>query len=128
MTATELLDDLTRQGFTLTPQGGSIRVRPASRLTEAQRQAVAGHKLTILALLTAPVAPSAPWNAVEAGRQVGAALAAWRWPAERAARCRLGELADAVDAAYLARDLPRLRQAVAASLAFGSSPDGATAR
>jgi hypothetical protein len=89
---------------------------PPAELLQALRE----NKLALLALLappTVPTVPAVPWDVAEAGRLVKAALAAWCWPVDPAARRRLGELADAVDAAYLARDLRQLRQAVAAFLA-----------
>jgi hypothetical protein len=47
------------------------------------------------------------------------------WPADPAARRRLGPLADALDAAFLARDLGRLRQAAGAFLAAVGGDEGA---
>jgi hypothetical protein len=65
VTAAELLADLTRQGFVLTPEGNSIRVRPASRLPAALRQAIAVSKLGLLELLRADgrnANGSPPWD------------------------------------------------------------------
>jgi hypothetical protein len=54
MTAADLLADLTRQGFTLAPEGGGICVTPASRLTAELREAIGAHKPALLALLGGP--------------------------------------------------------------------------
>jgi hypothetical protein len=54
VTATDLLSDLARRGFTLAPDGDGIRVCPASRLTEDLREAVRQHKPELLALLRSP--------------------------------------------------------------------------
>jgi hypothetical protein len=43
------------------------------------------------------------------------------WPEDRAARVRLAERADAIDAAWMARDLPGLRRAASEYLALLSS-------
>jgi hypothetical protein len=70
VSAAELLADLIRQGFTLTPEGEGIRVTPASRLTPAARQAIADHKPALLALLAAPhrPVPGFVWDQAEAER------------------------------------------------------------
>jgi hypothetical protein len=68
VTATDLLDDLARQGFCLTPEGDGIRVRPASRLTGELRQVIRAHKAALLALLVDPEepAPAVTWDQAEA--------------------------------------------------------------
>jgi hypothetical protein len=70
VTAADLLTDLTRQGFRLTPEGDSIRVTPASRLTGELRHAIRAHKSALLALLAAPgrVASACTWDQAEAER------------------------------------------------------------
>jgi hypothetical protein len=68
MSGAELLTDLARQGFSLTPEGGGIRVRPASRLSEDLREAIRTHKDELLAQL-AGLPPSTP--AVASGRCPG---------------------------------------------------------
>src|SRR5262245_44271747 len=55
MTATELLADLQRQGFSLTPlPGGYLKVRPASRLTAGLCAVIRRRKAEILAVLSCP--------------------------------------------------------------------------
>jgi hypothetical protein len=69
MTAAKLLADLTRQGFNLTPEGDGIGVRPASRLTGQQREAIRAHKPALLTLLAAPrPTPAFAWDQAEAER------------------------------------------------------------
>ena len=57
MGARDLLDELTRAGLTVTPDGDRLVVRPAARLTDALRNALRGAKLEVLALLTEPARP-----------------------------------------------------------------------
>jgi hypothetical protein len=61
------------------------------------------------------IGPSNPstWSSTVAAEAIALALAAWRWPADPEAARRLGQLADTVDACYLARDLVGLLIAVA---------------
>src|SRR5262245_31503668 len=54
MDAAHLLADLRERGFTLEAANGKLRVRPASKLTEADRQLLAAGKDELLALLTSP--------------------------------------------------------------------------
>jgi hypothetical protein len=67
MTAADLLADLTRQGFSLSAEGGGIRVTPASHLTAEQRKAIQAHKPALLALLPR-TAPAFSWDQAEAER------------------------------------------------------------
>jgi hypothetical protein len=73
VTAAELLADLTREGFSLVPEGDGIRVTPVSRLTPTARQAIAAHKPALLALLAAPPRgmPTFVWDQAEAERLLG---------------------------------------------------------
>jgi len=58
MTVLELLTDLQRQGFILTPlPGGKLEVRPASRLPEELREQLRQRKGEVLALLAQKPAP-----------------------------------------------------------------------
>jgi hypothetical protein len=75
VTAAELLADLARQGFSLTPEGSGIRVRPASRLSADLRQAIVANRVGLLDLLAKGQAPAAAelaevadWFAANAGR------------------------------------------------------------
>jgi hypothetical protein len=88
VTATELLAELARQGFSLSIEGDGIRVRPASCLGGELRQAVRTHKAALLALLAG--AP-APWDEARADATlsevlgvVGRAEARHASPARRA--------------------------------------------
>lgn len=55
MNATELLNDLQRQGFILIPlPGEKLAVKPAERLTEPLREQIRQRKAEVLALLTRP--------------------------------------------------------------------------
>ena len=100
MTTSDLLADLTRQGFTFAPDGDGIRVTPASRLTAEQREAIRAHKPALLALLAAPLrpAPAFLWDQAEAERlladlrealaRIEAAVAAGKAPPVRLAVLR----------------------------------------
>jgi hypothetical protein len=81
MSAVNLLTDLIHLGFSLAAEGDSIRVRPASQLTEDLRQAIRANKTELLAIISSPAAvvtplrpskpsaaPLAPWDAAEASR------------------------------------------------------------
>lgn len=52
MTALALLDTLTRRGVRLLPDGDGLVIRPASRLTDADRAAIREHKTELLRLLS----------------------------------------------------------------------------
>lgn len=52
--ARELLDELHGAGFSMTAEAGRLLVRPASKLTDAQRAAVRDAKPQLLALLAEP--------------------------------------------------------------------------
>ena len=54
MDAACLLADLRSRGITVEAANGKLRVRPASKLTEADRQLLAAGKGGLLALLTSP--------------------------------------------------------------------------
>jgi hypothetical protein len=100
VTATGLLADLARQGFNLTPDGGGIRVTPASRLTGELRQAIRAHKAALLDLLSCRKDPAPPfaWDQAEAElllaqlrealARVEGAVAACKAPAVRAVTLR----------------------------------------
>jgi hypothetical protein len=75
VTAAELLADLTCQGFSLTPEGTGIRIRPASRLSAGLRQAIVANRSGLLDLLawrqapaTAELAELVDWFTANAGR------------------------------------------------------------
>jgi hypothetical protein len=53
----ELLADLTRQGFTLAAEGAGVRIAPSSRLSAGLRQAIRRHKADLLAILAARAEP-----------------------------------------------------------------------
>jgi hypothetical protein len=110
VTAADLLTGLRRAGFTLSAEGDGIRLHPASRLTDALRQRVREHKAELRALLA------------EADRLVASARSAWVWPDDPTRCRRIGELADAIDRAFLAGDLPGLRAAVAEFLTTVADP------
>jgi site-specific DNA-methyltransferase (adenine-specific) len=121
MTAPELLADLARQGFTLTPEGDGIRVRPASRLPEELRQAVRLHKAELLALLAA----GRPWDQTAANALVDLIQAARRerfgpseWPADRGACRELRQHFDRMGSAWDCRDEAALESAVRDTLAL----------
>jgi hypothetical protein len=53
MTAHDLLIDLQRQGFSLTPlPDGKLEIRPASRLSEELREQIRRYKAEVLALVS----------------------------------------------------------------------------
>jgi hypothetical protein len=121
----ELLTDLTARGVLLSVVAGRLRVEAAAGvLTEADRLALAQHKPGLLALL-AEAPPAATWDQAQADALVAEVVARRRLFGEAcgtegaAARDRL---ADAVDAAWLARDLTGLRRAAAEYLALLRPP------
>jgi hypothetical protein len=149
--AAALVETLKDRGFCLEIEGEKLVVSPASCLTEADCEAIRRLKRYVLETLqengtngttyttaqetgqlsnAAGDATSAPWDPAAAAalvdqvqqrrRQVyGPAM----WPADRDARRRLGGLADAIDAAWTAQDMARLRNAIAAYLdAVGTAP------
>jgi hypothetical protein len=54
MQAADLLADLRARGFTLSREGGGIRVSPRCRLSPEIRSAIRAHKAELLALLAPP--------------------------------------------------------------------------
>jgi hypothetical protein len=54
MNVQALLEDLTSRGVQLTPDGDGLVVRPASKLTDSDRQAIRTHKPELLAVLNPP--------------------------------------------------------------------------
>jgi hypothetical protein len=132
VTAAVLLTDLASRGVHLVAVGERLRVdAPAGALTEADRLALAARKGELLALLAgavAPIASAGMWDQAEADALVAESvrrLEASGWPADAAARRRLGLLADAVDNAFLGQDLPALRKAVAEFLKSSAAAVGA---
>jgi hypothetical protein len=128
-TPAHLLADLTMRGVRLSVVAGRLRVEaPAGVLTGADRLALAQHKPGLLALLAD--APPAAWDQAQADALVAEVAARRRvfgeaCPTEGAAA--RDRLADAIDAAWLARDLPGLRRAAAEYLALLPAWDAAEA-
>jgi hypothetical protein len=54
MTIRDLLNDLLADGFTVAVDGGGLAIRPASRLSDEQRQAIRAARPEFLALLSTP--------------------------------------------------------------------------
>ena len=54
--AAGLLADLSARGFAVAAAGDGLRVTPAGRLSEADREAIRAHKAELLALLLTPAA------------------------------------------------------------------------
>jgi hypothetical protein len=91
MTVHELLADLRRQGFHLTPlPGDRLEVRPFSKLSEALRQELKQRKAEVLELLSRQLEPF-PWpcphcgspaeiEAVEPRQSDGVLLTYWQCP------------------------------------------------
>ncbi len=65
MTARDLLQHFVGRGFRLVPTRGKIRVSPADRLTEADRDLIRRNKPELLLLLASP---EAEWDRAEAER------------------------------------------------------------
>jgi len=59
MRATEIIATLQARGVTLLNEGGNIRIKGASRITDQEKQAIRTHKTAFLKALE-PVATSAP--------------------------------------------------------------------
>ena len=120
----ELIAELRRRGLSVVAKGGALHVSPSGRLTEEDRQTITDHKAELLALL------SEPWDQAEADRLVRRAIEirddvghsislAVRWCQFRAA--------DAIDEAYQAGDMIRLRRAVEEFLTLLPSATGRAA-
>jgi hypothetical protein len=120
---------LTARDVHLAVVGDRLRVEaPAGILTAADRLALAEHKAGLLALL------GAAWDQAAADALLAEVQARRRelfgeegWPDDAAACGRLAERADAIDAAWLARDLAGLRRAAAEYLSLVSPPGDAAA-
>src|SRR5262249_8622406 len=114
--AADLLLICRRRGITLTADGGTLRFRaPEGVLTPELRADLVRCKAELLVLLPAEAAGA--WDQAEADRLIERAQTSWVRLADAAVRRRLGELADRIDAAYLARDLAGVRSGVAVFLA-----------
>jgi hypothetical protein len=114
-----LLQEARAAGLTVQADGERLRVR-GPRGAESLAQQILVHKADVLSALAAKRPLSAEsTGADEAERLVASCFPAWDNPARNPL---LSPLADAVDRAFLARDLERLRQAVAAfqELAVGT--------
>ena len=57
MKAAALVGDLQARGVTLVPEGDKLRVRPVSRLSAEELEALREHKAEVLAFLSAPSRP-----------------------------------------------------------------------
>ena len=71
MSAAELVDTLRQRGITLSALGGRLEVRPASALTDRDREAIRSHVADLLVVLSPPRAPTSgaePWDAALASR------------------------------------------------------------
>jgi hypothetical protein len=92
VTAAELLRDLTALGFAVTPDGGGLRVAPASRLTPSLRAAVRAYKEELRGLLAAPpgTSPPGPPASAGAGARGGAEAGGLSDPAPDAATAPMG--------------------------------------
>src|SRR5688500_15783846 len=116
MSPTELLTDLRQRGFELTAEGDQLRVAPSSKLDADLRELIRAHKPALLSELRAELIQG------EAARQMRAtihAVAARYDSLPRERRFDLSspewrKIADAVDAAFLARDMDRLATTLAA--------------
>jgi hypothetical protein len=114
--ADELLKDLTARDIRLSAVDGRLRVEaPASTLKDADRQALAAHKVEVLALLTA----GKDWDQSIAQRLIAEVRAARleafgpaEWPDKPAASRELGEHFDRIDRAWLSKDRTALEDAV----------------
>jgi hypothetical protein len=106
MTAAEALEAARAAGVQLsaTPEG-KIRWRSRGSLPEPLRKALQAHKGELLARL---------WDQAEADRLIASLHPAWDAPTRSRS---LHPLADAIDSAWLARDMDGLRQTVAVFLA-----------
>ena len=98
---TVLLHILEHRGFTVTAEGGALRVSPGSRLTDELRFAIRERKAELLAMLSRPDSSDLArflawgeahgWPGMQAGSvEVAHGEAAWRTFAER---CNAADLA-----------------------------------
>jgi hypothetical protein len=66
MSAADLVETLRRRGIALSEAGGRLEVRPASALTDRDREAIRSHAADLLAALQSPRAPEEqagePWD------------------------------------------------------------------
>jgi hypothetical protein len=85
-TARQLLIDLRRHGFALRLDGGQLRVKPASNLTEDHRHAIANHKAGLVEILR----DEDEQREQAEYRDWAGYLATWDWPFDRERRAIRG--------------------------------------
>jgi hypothetical protein len=119
-----LLEEARAAGLTVLAEGGRLVVRGPKRAADLARRLLA-NKDQIMASLDRPDRPDRPaWDEAEANRMLASITPFWNTPGRPVA---LNPLGGEVDAALDARDLPRLRLAVAAFLAAVESTTAAKA-
>ena len=106
MTAAALLDTLRGRGLEIRAAGGRLEVRPAGRLTPAERGAIRSHLSELLALVT--------WDQDAAVRAQDAADALVERLGVSGADRRVQAAAEAIATAYAARDAAAFRAAIGA--------------
>jgi hypothetical protein len=106
VTAATLLDTLRGRGLELSDAGGRLEVRPAGRLTPAERGAIRSRLSELLALLA--------WDQATALRDMDAADTLVERLGVPGSDPRVQAAADAIAAAYAARDVVAFRFAIAA--------------
>ena len=83
MTTPQLWAVLTRRGLSLAAEGEGVRVTPASKLTQEDREAIQNQKPEVVALLAGTLRIECRWNNGYVGRhwfpEKGWPTGAWWW-------------------------------------------------
>ena len=122
----DLITHLRARGFTLTIVAGSLRVRPASTLTQDDRDAIRGGLPALIAALTV----GEPWDGREAIRLMSDADALVEQLGMSGRHPAIQNAAAVVSSAYATRDLETVRFACSAfavtvrELAASAHPGG----
>ena len=119
MTPARLLADLRAGGISLERDGDGLRVR--GQLTDSQRQHIKTNKAELVAILGQSEQAFDFWDADEAeemAKVLKVRLSSVEWPETQETRLEYGLALDAIDLAYLDRNLDAFKAAVKRLLDF----------
>src|SRR5262245_53573905 len=105
MNASVLIAQLRERGFALSVTAGSLRVRPRSRLTPEEREAIGSHLPELIATLTV----GEPWDQCEALRLMEEADALVGHLGVDGRHPAIADAAAMVVSAHVLRDMETLR-------------------
>jgi TubC N-terminal docking domain len=105
----EFLAELSRRGVSVSLEGGRIAVRPAQRLTDADREMLRRIRSALVEYLSGPVPE--PWNLAAALHLMDQSDAAVEQSGVRGTHPEIEVAVKAVCAAYAAKDLAGVRVA-----------------